>query len=661
MIVQHSHPIMSLACKLCSPELANSIPGYCDACLNAMESTEHTLNFGGNDNGYFKYTTRNGFHYLFDKSFGVINTIQLISTSATFVRVNKDSFQLDSRPIRYVKVETCPKTNMVARELQHVKNRRLILADRSLVSLIFDRYHSDSTNVDDVRTRLRKIKGIGHTTIAQVCNSIQRSAYTKTPLSSVPVQPPKFFPEFMVTRFRVSDYNKSRFAADSIDKLFEIDSDEFLKHEMYRTEHHLNRFLYTFPHYTDRFIGVEIDGASYFSTQKWIDIEAAVAIGLKHISHNQVEITDHTVHDDELTEEQHTAVSDILDSGLRVLQSPAGCGKSRVCVEVAKRFAQNGLNVHMVAFTGKAVGNLRDVFPDYDKWCNISTIHRMLGGINSEFVDSPRPDVIIVDEASMVDIELLLKIIGVKPKILTLVGDYNQLPPIGKGRPFYDVAMARPDLVSRLTHPFRNKEIYDMCQNMLRTQTLRIADLPKNVVFNMNRGKFKSILKKIESDKDVICLAFTNQLRCDVNKEIKGLREEVHYSSIDDARSSVQDTDKIVTLQNVYNESDLVVYNGEIMLYDRYRELESEFGRDFAKWDFGYCVTVHKAQGSQWDYVYYFFEPNYYLTLNTVYTAITRSKNKLRVLVRPNDINGVHKLKMSVCVSNLQHVLLSVQ
>jgi exodeoxyribonuclease V alpha subunit len=154
--------------------------------------------------------------------------------------------------------------------------------------------------------------------------------------------------------------------------------------------------------------------------------------------------------------ERQALIGGVLTNSFYVISGKPGSGKTKALCECIKRMRASGENVIMLAPTGKAVLRARKA----TEFQEAQTIERFIWSSGfSRFLDDlrllpaleksanrPRIDNLIVDECSMVDLDematlfAILSLSGPKSvKRVILVGDENQLPPIGCGRPFYDL------------------------------------------------------------------------------------------------------------------------------------------------------------------------------------------------------------------------------
>jgi exodeoxyribonuclease-5 len=314
----------------------------------------------------------------------------------------------------------------------------------------------------------------------------------------------------------------------------------------------------------------------------------------------------------------------------------AGSGKTTIAKEIKNK---SGLICGACSFTGKAAERLTK------KGLEASTIHSLIYDYdkdNDKFYLKDSDDLFIdyflIDEASMISEELWndLRTFNVP---FILIGDPAQLEPVG-----HDVfLMKNPDFM--LTDIFRQGEdsgIIDFATDVRMDQKI------KENYFNV---KFKRPSNSELLNADII-LSFKNTLRIQINKHIRKLKDIKP-----DSMPFVGE--KIIILQN---NKDLDIRNGEIYTISKIKnknknflivEFEEKPDRDmslileqfnntnklkgyydfrenvFA--DFGYCITCHKAQGSEWDnvVVYDCGKTGFIDEKRWRYTAITRAAKEL--------------------------------
>ncbi len=142
---------------------------------------------------------------------------------------------------------------------------------------------------------------------------------------------------------------------------------------------------------------------------------------------------------------QHEAVLTALSHTVTLISGGAGSGKSYTVAELTKIYEEEDLRVVLAAPTGKAAQRLEEL-----SGREASTIHRLLGFDGKSFARGPEDpiiaDVVIVDEVSMVDVPLawhLFRSIHLKRTAVVLLGDHNQLPPVGPGSLLLDLVETR--------------------------------------------------------------------------------------------------------------------------------------------------------------------------------------------------------------------------
>ena len=147
----------------------------------------------------------------------------------------------------------------------------------------------------------------------------------------------------------------------------------------------------------------------------------------------------------QLNEGQRAAVLTVLENSISLISGGAGSGKTFTVSAVRDIFEEHDLRVVLAAPTGKAAKRLEQVVGH-----SASTIHRLLGFNGKTYVRGPEDpidaDVIIIDEVSMVDIPLawhLFRTIDLERTAVVLVGDHNQLPPVGPGNLLRDLTQSR--------------------------------------------------------------------------------------------------------------------------------------------------------------------------------------------------------------------------
>lgn len=179
---------------------------------------------------------------------------------------------------------------------------------------------------------------------------------------------------------------------------------------------------------------------------------------------------------DELAEGQRVAAVTAVLRGLTVISGGAGTGKTTIVACILKLLAAGSdpdrpLRARLVAPTGKAAGRLKEQLRAYRERLDPegeidrlladepATLHRLLGGAPGapryrHHADNPLPlDVLVVDETSMVDLPMMTKVVAALPSAarLVLIGDKDQLPPVGVGSVFGELCTAPPSPTPELS------------------------------------------------------------------------------------------------------------------------------------------------------------------------------------------------------------------
>ena len=158
-----------------------------------------------------------------------------------------------------------------------------------------------------------------------------------------------------------------------------------------------------------------------------------------------------------LTPEQEAGVRGAFQHRLSVITGGPGTGKTASIRTIAKLAEAQGAKVLLVAPTGRAARRMTEA-----SGVDAKTVHSALGWVPGELPehdeDDPLPyDLLIVDESSMANLELMVTLLrAVAPRAhVVLVGDADQLAPVGAGKPFADLVASEVVPTARLSHIFR--------------------------------------------------------------------------------------------------------------------------------------------------------------------------------------------------------------
>jgi exodeoxyribonuclease V alpha subunit len=366
---------------------------------------------------------------------------------------------------------------------------------------------------------------------------------------------------------------------------------------------------------------------------------------------------------------QEAAVRLALTQRVAVLTGGPGCGKSYTVRAIVALARAKHAKVVLAAPTGRAAKRLSEL-----AGLQAATLHRLLqlrpGGDAAFDRDHPLDaDLVVVDEASMLDLLLANKLVKAIPPgaHLLLVGDVDQLPSVGAGEVLRDLLAADTLPSVRLTHVFRQAQRSGVVTNAHRINTghlpvtrglhdfflfaeddpEQVADLVVDVVAHRLPRRFG-----LDPTRDV-------QVLCPMHRGPAGagaLNERLQ-AALTPARPGLAERrfggrvyrvgDKVMQLRNNYDKGTAGVFNGSVgvvtalSLEDQELRVlldeDEEVGYGFDELDeltHAYAVSIHRSQGSEYPCVVVPLVMGAWLMLqrNLLYTAVTRAK-RIVVLV----------------------------
>lgn len=369
----------------------------------------------------------------------------------------------------------------------------------------------------------------------------------------------------------------------------------------------------------------------------------------------------------QLAAQQAQAIRLSLQHPVLLITGGPGTGKTTIVKAILRIWSKLGLGVLLAAPTGRAAKRLAEVTGHEAK-----TIHRLLGyspqkgGFQVNERRALDCDLLIVDEASMIDILLFYHLLkGVSPgTALILVGDAHQLPSVGPGQVFHDLIASGVVPVVELTEIFRQAR-----ESLIIVNAHRINQglLPR---WQAEPGHLADFYFLEEDDPEevqrlileLVTVRIPRRFGFDPLEDIQVLtpmhRGPVGVVQLNQHLQQVlnpgqpgverhgqrfQVGDKVMQLRNNYDKE---VFNGDIGRITRIdpemQELEVNFDGRLVLYDFSdldeltlaYAISVHKSQGSEYPAVVLPLVTQHFLLLqrNLIYTAVTRGK-KLVVLV----------------------------
>lgn len=392
----------------------------------------------------------------------------------------------------------------------------------------------------------------------------------------------------------------------------------------------------------------------------------------------------------ELDELQIRAVMEAVRNGIFILSGGPGTGKTTTINMMIHYFESEGLDIFLAAPTGRAAKRMTEA-TGYEA----RTIHRMLE-LNSALSDEDtrkvsferneenplEADVIIIDEMSMVDIQLfqaLLKAVTPGTRLI-LVGDVNQLPSVGAGQVLRDLITSGKFPMVELKKIFRQAQESDIVVNAHKINAgeqisfdnksrdfflLERNDV--NVIYKhmiqLIQEKLPRYVKASAYDIQVLTPMRKGSLGCEtlngilqryLNPADAGKKEHISGDTV------YREGDKVMQVKNNYQlEWEIVsrygipvdrgtgVFNGDmgrireineaasclVVEYDEQKRVTYPFAM-LEELELSYAVTIHKSQGSEYPAVILplLTGPRMLFNRNLLYTAITRAKSCVTIL-----------------------------
>lgn len=387
---------------------------------------------------------------------------------------------------------------------------------------------------------------------------------------------------------------------------------------------------------------------------------------------------------------QKKAIFEAFESGILILTGGPGTGKTTTLNAIIKLFENRNLKIELAAPTGRAAKRMTELCGKESK-----TIHRLLevewgeGDKRSFSRNEQNPlecDVIIVDEASMIDALLfndLLKALRLSCRII-IVGDSDQLPSIGAGNILGDMLSSQVFPSIRLKKVFRQagkSKIVTNAHAIINNETPDFSDKSSDCFFLRREDKYSVVdtiinlvyerlplAYKIDPLRDIQILCpsklndtgtvnLNNLLQSYLNPH-KNKEPQIGFKGF-----YLRKGDKVMQVKNNYDlqyqkdngEYGTGVFNGDVgyitdidirggILKVRYDDkVATYFSEDLSQLELAYAVTVHKSQGSEYDYVIIPLSevPSKLKYKNLLYTAVTRAK---KMLIIVGDENIWHQM-----------------
>lgn len=354
-----------------------------------------------------------------------------------------------------------------------------------------------------------------------------------------------------------------------------------------------------------------------------------------------------------LDAEQREAVRIAVQQRCGIIRGGAGVGKTTVLRAIARACTAFGRTVHMMALAGRAAVRIREA----TGW-PATTIAAFLKGVEAQSVALGPESVVVVDEASMLDLPTAYRVLRHLPDgcRLVLVGDPGQLPPIGFGLVLHALIDRREIPAVELTKVYRQTEATGIPAVAQAVRAGRLPSLP-GIAGQVRHGVAHLQIEKAATEDIVDIVAdlggFTEDLRilCAVKAGSVGteaLNRRLHdIFAVGKPRHPTKhfaEGEPVMFLRNDYR---LDLRNGSLgrVVGIDGATLQVDFdgfthdlgGRVLDDLTLAYAITVHKAQGSSFQRVVIPVQATRLLDRSLVYTAITRATD-LAVLVGDREV-----------------------
>ena len=396
-----------------------------------------------------------------------------------------------------------------------------------------------------------------------------------------------------------------------------------------------------------------------------------------------------------LAEAQRQAIYASLEHGVFVLTGGPGTGKTTVVKGILNVLEQAGCRILLAAPTGRAARRLAD-----SAGHPAVTVHRLLeyqptgDGLHFGKDDSDPLDAeaIIIDEASMLDINLTYHLLKAVPGgcRLIFVGDVDQLPSVGAGSVLKDMIRSGKMPVVRLENVFRQAEVSPIVRNAHKINRGQMPDFLagagsefalQEFINEQDAAEFVArTYAELTSGGDwrsVQVLTPMHKNPCGVQNLNKLLQQYINPPSATKPEVNIPGNvlrvgDKVMQIRNNYEKD---VFNGDIGRVSRIdgKNVTVSFPErpegnyvtyaqgEVEELQLAYAMSVHKSQGSEYPCVILLMVQSHYIMLqrNLLYTAVTRAKEKVLIVGSKNAVrtaveNDKTKRRYSLLAERLQ-------
>lgn len=375
----------------------------------------------------------------------------------------------------------------------------------------------------------------------------------------------------------------------------------------------------------------------------------------------------------EYTEEQKQHIRQLCQTNVNLLSGLAGTGKTTILRALLKIYKNYSLGC--CALSAKAAQRITEATN-----CPASTIHRLLGfdlfGFRYNAQERLPYDVVVLDEASMVNVPIFLALVSaIKEGAKVIIcGDDGQLPPIGYGNVFHDLLELNVFNACKLTKILRQAEKSGIIadskkirnnENPLKYPQLKVVTgelQDMTYMFRDNREGMRELALKLyfqtlqnenNSVDNTIIITPCKQARTnsteELNKIIQNKLIPLSANSVKYGSKEFRVGAKVIQRANNYEKN---VFNGEVGYitnisdYKKTKLITVNFGNktidftlsDLTSLELAYALTIHVTQGSGYDNVIVIVDNTHFKLLDNclLYTALTRAKKKCLLITEPS-------------------------
>jgi exodeoxyribonuclease V alpha subunit len=395
----------------------------------------------------------------------------------------------------------------------------------------------------------------------------------------------------------------------------------------------------------------------------------------------------------QLNNEQRAAVTILASSRITILTGDPGTGKTVTIKALAAVLEQNGYILYLTAPTGRAAARLTEATGR-----PAQTLHRLLHNHERrqplrELLIPKLKEAVIVDEASMVDLflaERLVEFCTLRTKLI-LVGDVNQLHPVGPGQVFRDLIESGHVPVIELTNSMRQSSQSPITAAARHIKSGIVPELvvpgeSKSDCYFIEAGSARDIQRLVVN---VVTRSLPGKCAADPHRDIQvltpmhkgalgtirlneliraALNQEVSKADISVATTETDfhPNDRVLQTRNNYN---IDVFNGECGIVETVDDetITVRFGDKCVAYDqdsladltSGYAITIHRSQGSEYPFVIIPIHESQGIMLarELLYTAITRARRMVVLIGSRRAIARAVSNTRSIRLTGLKYLL----